>query len=110
VAELVTPDLGVRATVVMDRETHSPTVCREPGVDLREVEGDAFDGELVSELEIVSSWSAHVALYALQNPTPATIARALHLLYISGDFEDWTDFDGQKIAPVEMPDGWRERG
>lgn len=101
------PPLGVEATVVMDRETHGPRTARGERYDLTEIEGDAFDGELVSDFRIVSVWTLHVALYGLQNPTSQNIDRALELIGVSGDVEEWTDSDTLRPLPVEVPDGWR---
>jgi hypothetical protein len=99
------PDLGSLATVFMDRHDHGPVVW-EPGDDFREIEGDAADGELVSDLNIVSIYTLHVALYALQNPTAENIERALYKIGTSGDCEEWTDGETLLPLPVPPPDGW----
>lgn len=58
-------------------------------------------------IAFVETTYQHGLDYALQNPTPKTIERALELLWQSGDFDEWQDFDGQRIAPVWEPSGWR---
>jgi hypothetical protein len=101
------PDLGVTATVFMDRESHAPrTIPSEMG-ELRELEGDAADGFLVEDIRIVSHWAFHVALFALQNPTPQTIERALELIGVSGDVDEWVDHDSLRAEAVLEPPGWR---
>lgn len=95
------PELGVRATVFVDRETHGPTVASEMGEGLR-----VLCGPLVEEFDIVSHWTLHVALYALQNPTAKNIEQALRLIGTSGDAEHWTDEDTLLPLPVCRPDGW----
>jgi hypothetical protein len=97
--------LGVEATVFMDDEQHEPRVWRG-GNDLRDIEGDEADGQIVSDLQIVSSYSLHVALFGLQNPTPENIAKALYKLGTGGDLEDWTDSETLLPLPVPEPDGW----
>lgn len=104
------PDLGVAATVVMDRETHGPARKYDTGEGLRSITFDDLDeweGTLIEDLNIVSPWVLHVALYALQNPTPENIARALYLIGTSGDAEDWTDEETLLPLPVAEPHGWR---
>lgn len=100
-----TPSLGVRATVVMGRYDHCPTTM-EGKNDLREIDGDEADGYLVSDLDIVSHWTFHVALYGLQNPTPENLARALYLIGTSGDCEEHTDEETLLPLPVPEPNGW----
>lgn len=106
--------LGVLASVVMDREDHCPTVLPEDcGRNLRELEdaldfGERIPTQLVDEISIVSVYSLHVALYALQNPTPENIARALTKLALSGDIEEHVDTETWLPLPVEEPSGWAD--
>ena len=102
-------ELGVEATVVMGRESHGPTVWRSD-LDLTEIEGDAADGALVSNLRVVSIWTLSVALYALQNPTPENIDRALDLIGTSGDVDDALDEEKLRPLPVPLPDGFGYEG
>lgn len=61
---------------------------------------------LVDNLQIVSPYSLHVALYALQNPTPENIAKALEKLGVSGDCEEHIDPETLLPLPVPKPPGW----
>jgi hypothetical protein len=45
-------------------------------------------------------------LYALQNPTPENILRALAAIGTSGDCEEWVDWDTLLPLPVPPPNGW----
>jgi hypothetical protein len=130
------PRLGVLATVTMDDETHGPmtlgtgkglhqvtifpgpshhhfseeghTALKRAGVDDMVLPLDSTNvlEPLVDDIEIVSVYSLHVALYALQNPTPENIAKALAKLGVSGDIEEHTDWDSLLPLPVPPPPGW----
>lgn len=103
------PDLGVRATVVMDEETNGPTTIPDGESGLRRLEDDALSksaGMLVEDLDIVSHWTLHVALYALQNPSDENVRKALYLIGTSGDCEEHADEDTLMPLPVEAPNGW----
>jgi hypothetical protein len=103
--ELVTlPDLGVTATVVMDEHNWSPRTVDDSIKD----DWKDFGVGFLEDVRIISHWAAHVALFALQNPTPQVIARALELLYQSGDFDEWLEPEGDRVALVQEPPGWRE--
>ena len=105
-------ELGVRASVVMDNETHGPRTLRDEREGLRSItvplHSEQMEQPLVDEIPIVSTYSLHVALYALQNPTPENIARALYKIGTSGDCEEHTDPDTLLPLPVSEPSGWVE--
>lgn len=116
-AEREIPDLGTQATVVCDENTHGPRCLRsyyddEANRGLRRLYVAQREGEpaeepaLVEEFSIVSHYTLHVALYALQNPTPENIACALYLIGTSGDCEDHADHDTLLPLPVPQPPGW----
>jgi hypothetical protein len=105
--------LGMCASVVFDPETHGPTTLYggEDKPELRSLHDEVAAIEegperLLSEIEVVSVWSFGVALYALQNPTPENIDRALDLIGTSGDCEDVIDPDTLRPLPVPEPMGW----
>lgn len=108
--------LGVQATVVMDHETHGPRCIDYQDRGLRQVvitddEGNDESGALVlvEEIPIVSTYSLHVALYALQNPTEENIARALYKIGISGDVDEHVDSGTLYPLGVPEPPGWADR-
>jgi hypothetical protein len=106
-----TQELGVTATVFMDLESHVPITIAEDG-DLADAE-EHFGGSIpsvaaLSNIPIVSAYSLHVALYALQNPTPENIRRALYRLGTSGDCEEHIDSDTRMPLPVDEPPGWSD--
>ena len=104
------PDLGVRATVFADRETHGPTcLYDDTDGDLREIDVEKADGMLVWDIDIVSTWTLQVALYALQQGTPEARERALYLIGTSGDVEEHTDHETLLPLPVEKPHGWDDQ-
>lgn len=119
------PELGVFATVVVDDETNEPHALSgaygsKPRDYLRkivvrdadELYDDPFeptDEPLVMEFNVVSTYSLHVALYALQNPTPENIEKALKKLACSGDLEEAVDHDSLMPEPMPEPPSW-ERG
>lgn len=103
------PPLGVQATVFMDRELDSPCVLDVEMPSLVEAEEWLEEHPplgLLGNIDIVSHWTLHVALYALQNPTPENIERALAKIGISGDCEEHVDFETLKPLPVSKPNGW----
>jgi len=105
------PDLGVHATVVMDRETHSPTTMYNTGEGLRELEealdyGENIPAVFIEEIDIVAARTLHIALYGLQQGIPDAIARALKLIGISGDCEEHIDSETFLPLPVPEPYGW----
>lgn len=115
------PDLGVTATVVMDHHTHGPCQIDPERAFLRQValrdHDDLYGGEvedgidpthepLVDDIPIVSFYSFHVALYALQNPTPENIKRALYAIAHSGDCEEHYDHENSTVLPVPAPRDW----
>lgn len=93
------PDLGVLATVACDEVTHGPTTL-DAGESLR------MEEPLVDNIHIVSGYSLHVALYALQNPTPENIAKALGKLGVSGDCDEHVDPNTLLPLPVSKPPRW----
>jgi hypothetical protein len=108
-------DLGVEATVVFDQETHAPAMLYGGGSDrrdhLRSIEDELPKLEeeatqLINEIPIVSVYTLGVALYALQNPTPENIDRALELIGVSGDVEERIDHDTLRPLPVPEPMDW----
>jgi len=108
-------DLGVEATVVCDSESHGPRRLTTPDelTGLRELELDDPDVQalapiLVDDFPIVSTHTLHVALYALQNPTPENIRRALYKIGISGDCEEHIDSDTLMPLPVPEPSQWND--
>jgi hypothetical protein len=110
------PNLGVLASVVMDQHTHGVrTLGMDTGEGLRDLEralayGDAIPpGALVDEINVVSIYSFHVALYALQQGTPEACQRALELIGVSGDVEEHCDFDSLLPLPVPEPRDWKRR-
>jgi len=97
------PDLGVHATVFVDTEAGEPCWIgddEEIRQELRDLVGPTDD------FNIISTYFAHVALFALQNPSPENIAKALTKLGTSGDLEDWTDSETLLPLPVSEPNGW----
>ena len=107
------PELGVLATVVMDYESHAPTVIDYgPGEGLREIDVDEYwkiGPVLVDEISIVSAYTLHVALYGLQQGDPASIEQALGLIGMSGDLEEHIDHDTMLPLPVPPPNGWEKQ-
>lgn len=96
-----TSSLGVIASVVMDDHAHGPRTVSEGE---KQAYRDACPGWL-DDIPIVSVWTLHVALYALQNPTPEIIHRALRMIVESGDAgEDWDE--DMLPLPVGPPNGW----
>jgi len=76
---------------------------------LREVDVDDLDAlcpVLVDDFPIVSVYTLQVALYALQNPTPENIRRALYKIGTSGDCEEHIDSDTLFPLPVPEPSQW----
>lgn len=101
--------LGVRATVFMDEEMHGPWTIFDGRDGLRRLEGEAYgqvEGALVDDIQVVSIYTLHVALFALQNPTPENIAKALGLIGTSGDCEEHWDDETMMPLPVPEPHGW----
>ncbi len=86
-------------------ETCSPrTVNEQTKSDYRDV-GPGF----LEDIPIISAWTFHVALFALQNPTPENIDRALELIGSSGDVEDYSGEDFYPL-PVPLPPGFGYEG
>ena len=79
------PDFGRLASVVFDHETDAPAV---------------------DEMPVVSVWTLHVALFALQNPTPENIKQALSMIGTSGDCEEHIDHETLRPLSVPEPSGW----
>lgn len=133
--------LGVPASVICDHETHGPrelhegdglrTVTVFPGPSEESFSDEGYEAlraakvadavlpldssrmeeTLVQEIPIVSVYSLHVALYALQNPTPENIDRALTKIGVSGDCGEWpVDYDTTDYhpEPVPEPPGWED--
>jgi hypothetical protein len=130
------PQLGVLATVVCDHETHGPTTLntgrslREvsvfPGPSERffsemgyralkakrvdnwvlPMNSKKMEEPLVDNVFIVSAYTLHVALYALQNPTPEYIVKALEKIGVSGDCDEHSDNETLLPLPVSKPPGW----
>jgi hypothetical protein len=105
--------LGREASVVFDPHDHSPTTLQfgACGKGLRSLDEEFEDdpergASLVDEIPIVSVWSLHVALYALQNPTPDNILQALSMIGTSGDCEEHADMETLRPLPVPEPPGW----
>lgn len=95
-------NLGTHATVFVHSENGEPRLLSdEERREVRDVAGQTDD------FNIVSIYSLHVALYALQNPTPENIAQALRSLATSGDLEEWVDESTLLPLPVSEPSGWR---
>jgi hypothetical protein len=103
----------------MDRHEHTPRVLSsQRGEGLRSIEDEIVDWEkegddayeiptdLIDEISIVSTYSLHVALFALQNPTADNVARALYLIGTSGDCEEHTDHESLLPLTVPEPPGW----
>lgn len=129
-------ELGVLATVICDHETHGPTtidavkglrkVTVFPGASERffsetgyralhakrvdnmvlPLKSDKMEEPLADTFPIVSPYTLQVALYALQNPTPENIAKALEKIGVSGDCEDHIDGETLLPLPVPKPSGW----
>jgi hypothetical protein len=102
--------LGERATVFMDEERHGPNTIHDGREGLRRLEGEAYENAemmLIDDIQIVSIYTLHVALYALQNPTPENIEQALSLIGTSGDCEEHWDDETMMPLPVSEPHGWR---
>lgn len=134
--EDATPQLGVPATVVFDIETHGPCQLasthsegarrglRDAVVfdaehpftadeDAYEVDHNKMQEVLIQEIPVVSTYSLHIALYALQNATPENIAKALRKLACSGDMEEHGTHDDEQDFPIpdrvpEPPDWERD--
>lgn len=98
------PELGKLATVILDSESNEPRVV---GADDVASEYLAIGPGYMDDLRIVSHWGFHVALYALQNPTPENIDRALEL--VTCDCEDWLDEETMRPQPVTLPSGFDPR-
>ena len=122
------PEIGVSATVVCDSESSEP--CQldstyEDGAraglrdvfvfdtdDIYTADDDRDDVDLnkcqevqVQEISIVSTYFAHVALYALQNPSPENIQKALRKLACSGDLEEhWAEGEDDLPTPATVPE------
>lgn len=96
------PDLGVTATVVFDEHDSGPRTVDD------QVKNDWPDFGIgyLDDVPIVSIWTFHVALYALQNPTPENVEQALKLIGMSGDVTEWLDEETLRARPVPKPDGW----
>lgn len=94
------PELGKLATVIIDSESYEP---RTVGAS---VASDYFDigPGFMDDLRVVSHWAFHVALYALQNPSPESIDRALEL--VTCDCEDWLDEETMRPRAVPPPVGF----
>lgn len=95
--------LGTYATVFVDPELGEPQWIGNDAdlrQDIRDLVGPTED------FNVVSIYSLHVALYALQNPTPENIAKALYKIGTGGDCEYSVDED--TLLPLEMPPphGW----
>lgn len=104
-------DLGVPATVVVDSESNGPSTLTTPDGEtgLRSIEDmEGLAPILVNDFNIVSTYTLHVALYALQNPTPENIRRALYKVGISGDCEEHIDWDTLFPLSVPVPSQWDE--
>lgn len=129
------PEFGVIATVCFDGETASPRMIEGNGLRPATVfpghSEDSFSKDgyralkaadvdnmvlpldsssmvetLVDEIGVVSTYTLHVALYALQNPTPENIRRSLYKIGTSGDCEEHIDEDSLMPLPVPEPPGW----
>lgn len=99
------PELGKHATVFVDRELGEPTWIgddEDVRQDIRDLVGPTDD------FNIVSTYTLHVALYALQNPTPENIRKALYLIGTSGDCEEATDEDTLMPLQQQPPSGWEK--
>lgn len=135
-SESVGPDLGRLATVIFESESHDVNTLADEREGLREitvfpgpsedfyVDGAVKDGTpnevlaldsskmdepLVDEIHVVSTYTLHVALYALQNPTPENIRKALTKIGTSGDCDEWANVDDPDDfapLPVAEPSGW----
>lgn len=129
-------ELGVTATVICDHETHAPTTLDAgqslrtitvfPGASERffsemgyralrakkvnnmvlPLKSDRMEEPLADNIPIVSAYSLQVALYALQNPTPENIAKALAKIGESGDCDEHLDPETLLPLPVSKPSGW----
>jgi hypothetical protein len=69
---------------------------------------DALSVDLIDTIDIVSTYTLHVALYALQNPTPENIRRALYKIGTSGDCDEHIDSDTLFPKPVPEPSQWND--
>jgi len=101
--------LGTAATVFFDEELHGPTRIPDEREGLRRLEGEVYEeaeAALIDDIQIVSIYTLHVALYALQNPTPENIEKALSLIGTSGDCEEHWDDETMMPLPVPEPHGW----
>jgi hypothetical protein len=97
--------LGTHATVFVDGELGEPLWIgddEELRQELRDLVGPTDD------FNIVSVYTLHVALYALQNPTPENVRKALYLIGTSGDCEEATDEETLLPLPVPPPHGWEK--
>lgn len=100
-SEHLIDSLGTHATVFVHAENGEPRFLSEDERrEVRDVAGPTDD------FNVVSIYSLHVALYALQNPTPENIAQALRSLATSGDLEGWVDENTLLPLPVGEPHGW----
>ena len=97
------PELGTYATVFVDAELGEPHGIgddQELRQEIRDLAGPTDD------FNVVSTYTLHVALYALQNPTPENIRKALYLIGTSGDCEEATDEETLMPLSVPPPNGW----
>lgn len=100
--EALAASLGTLATVVFDEHVSEPRTADD---DAKQAWRDIGPGYL-DDIEIVSVYSFHVALYALQNPTPENIRKALYLIGTSGDCDEATDADTLMPLQLPLPSGW----
>jgi hypothetical protein len=106
-------DLGTPATVVVDPYTEGPRTLTtsDEQTGLRSLDVDDLDELcpiLLTDIEIVSTYTLHVAIYALQNPTPENVRRALYKIGTSGDCEEYIDSDTLMPLPVPEPSQWND--
>lgn len=90
-------------------EGYQALKLRSVSDDVLPLDSREMQDVLVDEIEIVSPYTLHVALYALQNPTAENIERALYLIGVSGDAEQHIDDDSLRPLPVPAPPGWDGR-
>lgn len=97
--------LGTHATVFVDSELGEPHWIGDDEKirqELRDLVGPTDD------FNVVSVYTLHVALYALQNPTPENVRKALYLIGTSGDCEEATDEETLLPLAVPPPHGWEK--